>query len=279
MPGAAFECGPEFRRLVSGDNQADLTRIALEIARDAEPALNAARTLAKFDEFADRVRERCRSGAGGRHLLQQINSVLFTEEGLRGNSAHYDDPRNSYLNQVLDRKLGIPISLSIVYLAVADRIGLLMKGVNLPYHFVICTIVGRDVLFVDPFHDGAILDRAGCRALAERIAGQRLELRDDQFEPCTHREIVLRMLRNLKALHARGGDFRAAVPVLRRLAALDPNDPAARRDLGIALVKANFPGEAIGHLEIYIKRAPDAQDLREITALLLAARGQVAAWN
>ena len=118
-----FEDSPEFRCLLAGDSQVDLTKIGLEIAMDAYPDLNPEAWLEQISNLADRVRDRCAPQAKPRQILGQINWVLFVEEQFKGNSDDYYDPRNSYLNDVLERKLGLPLSLSMLYLAVAQRVG------------------------------------------------------------------------------------------------------------------------------------------------------------
>ncbi len=279
MPEPTFAHSPEFQRLVRGDATADLTRIALEIASDADPGLDRDAYLARIDRLADRVRDRCRDGAKVRHLLGQINWVLFVEEGIRGNDTAYYDPRNSFLNEVLDRKLGIPLSLSVLYLAVADRVGLIMGGVNLPGHFLIRTGQGPQTIFVDPYHGGLLLDRAGCARRVEEVTGQVLALDDVSLAACSTATVVARMLRNLKAVYLREGDFAAAVPVLRRLAAITPGDPLERRDLGVACLHVDSPGESIDHLQAYLDARPEADDASDVSALLQAARRKVAEWN
>ncbi|MBX6314465.1 MAG: transglutaminase family protein [Isosphaeraceae bacterium] len=266
-----FHDSPEFRRLLSGDPAADLTRIALEIARDAYPDLDTARYLRLLDGLAERVCDRCPEGAEARQILGQINWVLFIEEAFRGNAEDYYDPRNSYLNEVLDRKLGIPITLSVLYLAVAERIGLEMAGVNLPAHFLIRTGRGGRAIFVDPFHGGTLLDRRGCERRIEEVTGQAIALSDEQLAPCPMTAIVARMLRNLKAIYLREGDFAAALPVQRRLVALEGNDPRERRDLGVSCLQADRPGEAVSHLQTYLQARPQAEDAEAIAVLLSRA--------
>lgn len=279
MPSRPFADSPEFRRLLDGEEGADLTRIALEVARDAYPALDADRYLRRLDGLADRVRDRCPGGAGLRQMLGQINWVMFHEEGFRGDTESYYDPRNSYLNEVLDRRAGIPISLSAVYLAVADRIGLELAGVNLPAHFVVRGGRGGSTVFVDPFHTGAFLDREGCRRRVEEVTGQPVALDEAQLAPCPTAEVVARMLRNLKATYLREHDFVAALPVLRRLVALAPGEPLERRDLGIACLYAEQPGAAIDPLKSYLDTLPDATDAEAVGELLRAAWRGVAASN
>ncbi len=275
----SFADSPEFRRLLEGDQHPDLTRIALEIARDATPNLDLDRSLGLLDALAERVRARCPEGARARQILGQINWVLFVEERFRGNADDYYDPRNSYLNEVLERKVGIPISLSVLYMAVAERIGLEMSGVSLPAHFMIRTGRASETIFVDPFHEGAMLDRRGCVERIRAVTGQRVILSDELFAPCSTWTIVARILRNLKAIHLRSGDFVTALPVLRRLVALAPDDPLERRDLGVACLHADRPGESIEHLQAYLSACPLSRDEPAISAMIRVARRELAFWN
>ena len=274
-----FVESPEFRRLVEGDPRADLTRVALEIAADAYPGLEARPYLDRIDDLAGRVRERCPAGARARRVLGQINWVLFVEERFRGNADAYYDPRNSYLNEVLDRKVGIPISLSVLYLAVADRLGLRMAGVNLPAHFVLRTLEPGDPLFVDPFHTGALLDAEGCSRRIAELTGRPVSLTDSQLDPCATPTVVARMLRNLKAIYIQADDYASAVPVLRRLAAVRVDDPAESRDWGMVSLYAGRPGEAVAPLQAYLDACPEADDSDAIRSLLRVARNEIAHRN
>jgi regulator of sirC expression with transglutaminase-like and TPR domain len=277
--GHPFADSPEFLRLLRGEDEPDLTRVAMEIARDSYPTLDVPAYLARIDLLADRVRERCPEGAKPRHILGQINWVLFVEEKFHGNEEDYYDARNSYLNQVLDRKTGIPISLSALYLAVADRLGLAMSGVNLPAHFVLRTGKGEGTIFIDPFHAGTILDRRGCEKRVAEVTGQSISLPESALAPCSTETIVLRMLRNLKASYLRDHDFPSALPVLRRLVALTRNDPDERRDLGVCCLHAGHAGESLGHLSAYLVARPSADDGEDVSALMQVARREVASWN
>lgn len=274
-----FADSPEFQRLLAGDEDADLTRIALEVARDVYPNLDTHSYLARIDLLADRVRDRCPQGARVRHILGQINWVLFLEEGFEGNTEEYYDPRNSYLNEVLDRKLGIPLSLSVLYMALADRIGLQMAGVNLPGHFVVRTGWGNATLFVDPYHQGMLLDRAGCMKRTQEVTGEPVELAEHQLAPCSTATVVTRMLRNLKAVYLREAEFESSIKVQRRLVALTGGHPLERRDLGVVCLHTQRAGEAINHLQAYLNAKPKADDVRTVAAMLRAARRDVAAWN
>ncbi len=278
-PHFPFADSPEFLRLLRGEVESDLTRLALEVARDAYPKLDANDQIAKIDLLAARVRDRCPDGAKTRHILGQINWILFVEEGFRGNQDDYQNPQNSYLNEVLDRKLGIPLSLSILYLAIADRLGLAMSGVNLPGHFLIRSGRGESTHFVDPYSQGVILDRLGCNRLAARATGRIEPIDDAVLAPCSTSTIVVRMLRNLKASYLREHDFEAAVPVLRRLVALRKGDLEERRDFGVVCARAGIAGEALGHLAAYLAARPDAEDSEDIAALARVTRREVAGLN
>jgi regulator of sirC expression with transglutaminase-like and TPR domain len=274
-----FAGSPEFQRLLRREPGADLVRIALEIARDAYPELDAEHYLARIDALGVRVRERCPAGAKLRQVLGQINWVLFVEEGYQGNTDDYHDPRNSYLNEVIDRKMGIPISLSVLYWAIAERIGLAMGGVNLPAHFMLRVGRGDQALFVDAFHAGAILDRDGCRRTISEQVGRPVELTDQQLAPCGHDLVVARMLRNLKAIYLRTHEYTSALPVQRRLAALRPDEPEEQRDLGMLCLQLDRAAEALTPLQAYLDAWPEADDAEAVRALLRAARREVATWN
>ena len=169
----AFADSPEFRRLIKGATDVRLDRIALEIVRDAYPDLDVEAYVSRIEVLAERVRARYQHDAKVRDILGQINWVLYVEEEMRGNEDDYNDPRNSYLNDVLDRKLGIPISLCAVYWAIADHLGLPMAGVNLPLHFMLRVEEDERTWFVDPYHAGAVYTRRTCEQVLAGIAACR----------------------------------------------------------------------------------------------------------
>lgn len=264
---------PEFNLLVAGDERADLARIALEIARDADPCLDPIPYLAQIDTLAARAMPRIPDDATTEDVLRQVNWILYVEERFSGNEEDYYDPRNSYLSEVLDRRTGIPISLGVLYRAVAGRLGLSLSGVNLPAHFVLRADRGDGTpLFVDPFHAGALLDRDGCRRLVSSRAGSHVELCEEHLRPCSTAEVVARMLGNLRAIHLNAGDALAAAPVLRRLVALRPGEPGHRRDLGVVLLGLERPSEAIEHLSAYLEQAEQPADAPSVRALIRQAR-------
>ena len=279
MPRDPFADSPEFRRLIAGERPVATARIALEIAADAYPGLDVDAYLARIAAIAGRVRERCPRSASVRDVLGQINWALFVEEELRGNEEDYYDPRNSYLNEVLDRRLGIPISLSTIYAAVAGPLGLEIAGVNLPAHFMLRVEDGDRTWFVDPFDAGAVMARAECeRRISERL-GQPVEFDDEMVRPCDESTLITRMLRNLKVIYLRMEDVASVLPIQRRLAALNPLDAVEVRDLGVIALKAERPGDVIEPLQSFLEAATTDPLAPEIAALLQAARHRLAEWN
>ena len=274
-----FADSPEFQLLLAGDGPVDLARIALEIGRDADPLVEIESYLQRIEDLADRVRSRYRSGAKIRDILGQINWVLFVEEEFRGNQDDYYDPRNSYLNEVLDRGLGIPISLSVLYGTLAERLGLAMAGVDLPLHFMLRVDDLDQTLFVDPFYGGAVYDRSGCQQRLSEIAERAVTLPDTAIEPCSNQVLISRMLRNLKVIYGRSGDVGSLLPIQRRLTALNQQQPGELRDLGVLCVQADRLGEAIAPLQAYLNLSPDAEDAGQIGELLGAIRREVPRWN
>jgi regulator of sirC expression with transglutaminase-like and TPR domain len=274
-----FPESPEFGRLVAGEHEVNLARIALEIARDARPELDIESYLEKIERLADRARDRCRPGSRTRDILGQINWVLFVEAGLRANEDDYYDPRNSYLNEVLDRGLGIPISLSLVYWAVGERLGLDLAGANLPLQFMLRFEEDGAVWFVDPFRGGAIYNRRNCERRLSDIVQQPVVLDDALTAPCAIRLVVARMLRNLKVIYGRRQEIVLLLPVQRRLAALVQDDPCELRDLGLLYAQSDRLGEAIDPLASYLDNSALADDAQEIRALLEAIRHKIAQWN
>jgi regulator of sirC expression with transglutaminase-like and TPR domain len=208
-----------------------------------------------------------------------LNRYMFQELGFRGNTESYYDARNSYLNEVIDRKTGIPISLSVLYLGLAGRLGIALEGVNTPAHFLLRLDEAGKALFIDPFHSGEFLDADGCRRRISELTRNPVTLSEAQLAPCPARVVVARMLRNLKAIYLGSNDFASALPVQRRLAAVAAGDADEQRDLGMICLQADQVGEAIDPLQAYLRARPDADDAETVATLLAAARRAVAQWN
>lgn len=270
---------PEFERLVAGSGDVSIERVALEIAADHYAGLDVQAYLDRIDVLADRVRARRRPSACARDVLAQINWVLYVEEDFQGNVDEYDDPRNSFMNEVLDRRLGIPISLGVVYRAVGRRVGLDIEGVNLPFHFMLRVEEQGTPWFIDAFHAGAVMNAHRCQERISILAQKPIVLTAEMLEPCAPGELVSRMLRNLKALYTWDDDLDSHLPCQRRLAALNPDDWRELRDLGVLCLRLRRYREAEKAFERAIPVTPSRDRARLMTRALESLRREMARWN
>src|SRR5262249_17194900 len=255
----------------------DLAEVALLLAADEYPDLDVAEYLARLDDMAERLRPELANDLVVN--LAALSHVLYREEGFAGNAADYYDPRNSYLNDVLDRKLGIPITLSVLAIAVGRRVGLNIVGVGLPGHFLAKGIRGSMEFLFDPFHGGRLLAPEECERLIEKVTGRPFALTPEMLEASPPGTIVLRMLTNLRGIYGQREEFPRPIRVLKRQRQLAPGDPSLRRDLGVTLVRAGKHGPAIDHLKAYLDSAPYAEDAEEVRQALGQALAEVARWN
>ncbi len=255
----------------------DLARVALLIARDAYSTMSPRAYLRRIDRLADQLRPRLRGSLAAR--TAELTTFLFEECGFAGNTENYYDPRNSYLNKVLDRQVGLPIALSVLAVAVGERAGLNVVGVGLPGHFIAKAVDGNEEVLFDPFNGGQFLDVEACEALVGGVTGRPFEATPESLAATPPGAIVARMLQNLKTAYMADRSYVRAARVTRRLAQLVPGDPTQRRDLGVLLVQADRPGPAIDPLRAYLKAQPNAEDAREVEKFLTKALTEVSRWN
>ena len=255
----------------------DPARIGLLIARDAYSQMNPRAYLRVLDRLADQLRPRLTGSLAAR--TAELSTFLFEECGFAGNTEHYYDPRNSYLNKVIDRQIGLPIALSVVAMAVGTRAGLNVVGVGLPGHFIAKAVDGNEEVLFDPFNGGQFLDLDACEALVGGVTGRPFEATPEALEATAPGAIIARMLQNLKTAYLADRSYSRAARVTYRLAQLIPNDPTQRRDLGVLLVQAERPGLAIDHLRHYLNAEPNAEDARDVQKFLAKALTEVARWN
>jgi len=251
--GLDFSGDIEFSRLLLRDTDVDLTRVALELARDAQPQLDFGHTLDWIEKRAGEVRSHLAQAKSDRAMLRELSRCLSGTHGLHGDKEAFQRAESSYINRVIETGVGIPISLSLVYVAVAQRAGLDLEGVAAPMHFLTRLDTIEGPLFVDAFHAGEVLNFDDCRTWLESLSG----LTDDEIElslePASPREVVVRMLNNLKAIHLKQEQWQEAWHVQRRLSALHPTHSEHRRDLAIIALKSNRPGQAIDLFEACLK--------------------------
>ena len=268
----------EFFKLVSRRRDVDLTRAALEVARDFDPDLDADAVLAWLDGRAAEARGAVAAAESERDALAALADVLCGRHGLCGEDAAFDRPESSYLPHVIDCGRGLPITLSLIYMAVAERVGLALAGVSAPLHFLTRLDTPAGPLFQDPFHGGRV--RTEPETLAWLTA--RTGLDDDalraSLRPATPRAIVVRLLNNLKSQFIDRDDWSRAWCVQHRLAALQPDAYRERRDLALIALHAGRPGQALDLFESCLPLAPEAE--RDLLVRHRArARRQLCRWN
>ena len=235
----------------------DLAQAALLYARDAYPDLNPARYLHQLDEWAADIRADIATSIDP---IAALNRFLFDDLRFHGNRRFYGDPRNSYLTQVIERRLGLPITLSVLYGEVARRVGLPVEGIGLPGHFIVRHRDRGGVRYIDPFHQGRLLTVEDCRNLVADLSNGALELQPAMLEPVDARQILTRMLINLKNAYVQEGQFDRAIPVVERLLDLAPDEPAHLRDLGLLHYQLDHYGPALQALNRYVLIAGAAPD-------------------
>jgi regulator of sirC expression with transglutaminase-like and TPR domain len=275
-----FATSPEFTKLLERPGEIDLVQIMLELAADTYPDLDRVGCLLEIDRLSVGCSDQLamQPTLTIRQRLECISRVLYEVEGFDGDRQNYYDPANSYLNRVLARRRGIPITLGIVYMAVASRAGVRTFGVNTPGHFVVGCHDESQEWYVDPFTRGDVLSRRGCRKRIERIMGCKEAVCDNDFLPAAPLDIIARVLRNLKSAYARENCWCEMLRVQQRLAALLPQVPEERRDLGLIYLRVGDPGKAINALESYLSvcGCEQAQALQPAVA---AARRMTAELN
>lgn len=261
------------------DHRIDLGRAALVLAKLEYPELDVEAYVRQLDGFAQAIQPRLEGRYDPDRVIAGINEVLFERLGFHGNERDYYDPRNSFLNAVIDRRTGIPITLAVIYLEVARRLGLPFYGVGLPGHFLVKYDDNRQVIYVDPFHNGNVLDEQGCRDLICTLQGLRVSLSLRDFGAVDNRYIVIRMLNNLRSIYLKSRQFRKAIGVLDALLTLLPTSAGEFRQRGWLHLETGQWGRARQDLETYVFLRPDAEDAKDIKKSLEGIRASIAMMN
>ena len=256
-----------------------LDRAALELARIEYPGLDAGPFLAVLDSHAHALSQRLAGGTRGAHYVEAANQYLFGELGFTGNSGNYYDPRNSCLNEVLTARTGIPITLAVVYLEIGRRLGQPLCGIGLPGHFLVEYRDADFAAFIDVFHAGRLLTAAECFALAREAAG--VPMRDDprMLARASQRQILTRMLNNLRGVYLHRREFGKALQTLDLMVAADPSSAEPYRQRGLVHLQMQKPAAARGDLETYLRLAPDGFGREDIEKRLRALRSYQAQLN
>jgi regulator of sirC expression with transglutaminase-like and TPR domain len=256
-----------FARLVARpESEIELARGALLIAADGRPDVDPEASLGMIERLVERVRLRVDRGDPPTTVLDRLHDVLYREVGFRGPSAaEYHDARNSLLDRVLVRRIGLPISLSIVQLEVAGRLGLELWGVGLPGHFI---VGGPGNLLVDPTGGGRRLRPDDCQALLRNALGEGVLFHAGMLKPTPRRAILARVLRNLRSVHLAKRDWPAALGIIELLGIVEPADPDHRRDRALLLGRMGRFSEAVAGLSRYLDERPHSHDTAEVRQVI-----------
>ena len=259
------------------DGKIELASACLQIAEDAYPGLDVDGYVGEIERFAKRLRARLAPDAAAEDRVIALNEFLFDDLGFGGNVDDYYDPRNSYLNEVLDRRTGIPITLAVLYMEIGRRIGLPFEGVSFPGHFLVRLPLRGGTLVLDPFSGGVPQSESELRERLKRVIPRDAaggvpvaELPLDQFlEPASNRQILARVLRNLKGVYREKDHPERLLEVLNRMVIVAPESAAELRDRGLVYQRLECWRPALKDLTDYLEREPDAADLDEVRAKMV----------
>lgn len=264
------------------DDEIDLGRAALLVARLEYPTLDPTGVLLRLDAMAGRIRESISPAARVADRVAAINRYLFEEQGFRGNRDEFYDPRNSCLNAVLERKLGIPISLSVLYMEIGRRLGLEAEGVSFPGHFLVRITCELGVIVLDPYNAGLSLSEEDVRErLAQQTRPEFAESADlaEVLHPASKKEILARMARNLKRVYTEAGETQKAIQAATLILTLQPDAHAELRDRALLYRRIEAYRAALADLTRYLEEEPEAHDADALRGLVIELRGINARFN
>ena len=254
--------------LAGSDVELDLGRASLLIAAEEYPQLCIDLYLARLDQVAEEVKDRLANETAPLIVLQDLLKTLFERRKFRGNRKAYYDPRNSFLNDVLDRGAGIPLTLGIVLLEIGWRLQLPLEGVNFPGHFLV-RYAGSEVhLLIDPFDGGAVRFEDEAQKFLDMAYGGAVPMRPEFLRSASKRDMLQRLLTNLKAIYSKIGDDRRALGVVERLLMMNPTAPAECRARGLLLARLGRHEDAAQQLEAYLRVSPSADDRGHVQGIV-----------
>lgn len=257
-----------YQHVQQQEAQIDLAAAALYIAQEEYLDLEVQSYLDALDQMAEQVRSRLPQSHYPLTVIRTLNQYLFEELGFKGNTDQYYDPRNSFLNDVMERRVGIPLTLSLVYLEVARRIDFPMAGVGMPGHFLIRPTLEDMAIFVDPFHGGEVMFEEDCRDRLRQIYGKSANLQPKHLAVVGPKALLSRMLSNLKLIYLHHHDWAKALAAVERILLMFPEATLELRDRGLIYYQQGRLIEARCDLERYLNQRSDAADAFEIRQVL-----------
>jgi regulator of sirC expression with transglutaminase-like and TPR domain len=265
-----------FREAASGEPETvPLARLALLAAQAEYPHLDVAAYERRLLALSQQLEARIHPSADTRSQLAEVRRLLFEECAFRGNEDEYGDPRNLYLNEVMDRQVGIPASLAIIYVTVCQRAGIGARPVGLPGHVIVRVESSDGPVLVDPFQQGRELTDEECRKLVRNVYGRRTPFKEHFLDPITPRQLIQRLLHNLKAGYLQRGDEDRAGRVIEFLLAMYPWDLDELRDRGMLKERVGEYGAALADLEQYVQFRVGARDLQTVNEAVRSLRRQI----
>ena len=264
-----------YQEINQPEQQINLAKAALYIAQEAYLDLEPERYLNILAQMAAEIQKRLPSQKYPLRIIKTINQYLYEDLGFIGNTRNYYDARNSFLNEVIDRRTGIPITLALVYLEIAERLGFPMVGIGMPGHFLIRPNFEDVGIYVDAFNSGEILFEQDCQERLAEIYQQPVELKPSFVEPVSKRRFLARMLMNLKLIYLNENDLPKALGVVERLLLLYPGAAPELRDRGLLYYQMGKWISACQDLETYLVQVPNADDADVIRQLVERMRQDV----
>jgi regulator of sirC expression with transglutaminase-like and TPR domain len=259
------------RLLQTPEKDLDLAEAALLIAAEEYPELRPAVYLNQIARMGTELKQRIRAEVEPHRVVEKTNTYMFEELQFKGNREEYYDPRNSFLNEVMDRRVGIPITLAVLYVAVGERAGLPVRGVGMPGHFLVkYAPASSGEIFIDAF-SARTLTRDECAKMLTEMYGEEVKMRPALLEPSTKRQILSRILNNLKSLYLSRGDLPRALSASDRIMLTDPHLTSEWRDRGMIHFQMHHDAEALADFTRYLAVRPEPEDAARVKQL----RGQL----
>jgi regulator of sirC expression with transglutaminase-like and TPR domain len=271
-----------FRDLINRpEDEIDLAEAALLIAKGVNDALDIDAYLSQIEGLARQLQQRLSESVGEAERILALNRFLFDEQGFAPNVDNYYDPRNSFLNEVLERRVGIPISLSILYIEIGRRVGLPLRGVSFPGHFLVKCKVNDGVVVLDPYCRGVSLSLNDLQQRLREVQGGEVSraIIAGMLVSANKKEILARVLRNLKTIYVQREEYAQALAVMEWIITLAPADAAEVRDRGLLFARLECPRAAVEDLERYLELTPDAEDAHELRGRVVELRRAAARLN
>ncbi|MBI3526437.1 MAG: tetratricopeptide repeat protein [Betaproteobacteria bacterium] len=270
------------RQIVSGpDEDISLAEAALLIAGHGYPDLNVAAYLSRIEELTYVLRLRINEDDSFPERISALNQFLFGDLGFAPNSGDYYDPRNSFLNEVLERRTGIPITLCVIYMELGRKIGLPLQGVSFPGHFLVKCAVPDGAVVLDPYSGGISLGLVDLQKRLREVRGGEVSraIVAELLVSASNKEIIVRLLRNLKAIYLRGHNLDRALPIVNWIIATMPEQTPELRDRGMLYQELECSRAALADFEEYLKRSPSCEDADDIRRRIIELRREAARLN